>query len=251
MITIEAHGDVMADNDQYAMLYDWLGIPRISENLVRSQLATDPTDDVTVNLSSDGGDVFTASDIYTMLRAHKGHVTVNITGLAASAGSVIAMAGDTVNISPTGALMIHRAATVAQGNRDAMDQATKMLDQIDQTIIPAYEAKTGMKHDELLNLMVQETWITAKQAVDWGFADAQMFDGDSKQQFAASVGTRSVPTAALDKLKAMFDKQQTPPVPTPPVPEPKNEEPEEKPTLRQRKLAILMHSEKEYENATN
>lgn len=237
MITIEAHGDVIADNDEYAPMYDFFGIPRISENAFRNQLNANPADDVTVNISSDGGDVFTASSIYTMLRARQGNVIVNVVGLAASAASVIAMAGKTVNISPTAAFMIHRASTVAQGNTDDMEAAKTMLDQVDQTIIPAYVAKTGMKEDELLDLMVKESWITAKQAVDWGFADSLMFD-EAKPQIAASVGDRAVPKIALDRMMSMYNKLNKQPEPkTTPQP---TENKQTKPTLRDAKLAILM-----------
>ncbi|WP_262316417.1 head maturation protease, ClpP-related [Lacticaseibacillus parakribbianus] len=240
MITIEAHGDVLAENDEYAPMYDFFGIPRISEGSFRRQLAADETDDVTVNISSDGGDVFSASAIYSMLRARPGNVTVNIVGLAASAGSVIAMAGKTVNISPTGALMIHRASTVAQGNTDDMNQAKTMLDQVDQTIVPAYVAKTGKTEGEILDLMVKESWITAKQAVDWGFADSIMFD-DAKPQVAASASHRAVPNSALDRMRSLFDKLNPTAAPAP-QPTAKT-----KPTLRDAKLAILMGREPEEE----
>lgn len=106
-----------------------------------------------------------------MLRDYKGHVTVKIDSLAASAASVIAMAGDEVLISPTGMFMIHNPSTVAMGDHGDLEKAIDMLNEVKNSIINAYQAKTGMSRSKLSKLMEDETWMDANKAVEFGFAD--------------------------------------------------------------------------------
>lgn len=140
--------------------------------------------DVTVFISSPGGDVIAASEIYTALKEHKGHVTVVIDGVAASAASVIAMAGDTVRMAPTAYLMIHRAATVAWGNVDAMDEAARQLREIDDGIILAYQTRSRLSRDELLELMKQESWLNAKSALEYGLIDEIAYQRNDEAESA-------------------------------------------------------------------
>ena len=126
---------------------------------------------ITVWINSPGGDCFAAAQIFNMLRAYKGKVTVKIHSLAASAASVIAMAGDTVEISPTGMFMIHNPSTVAMGDHGDLEKAIDMLSEVKESIINAYQAKTGLSHNKLSQLMEDETWMDAKKAVELGFAD--------------------------------------------------------------------------------
>ncbi|MBQ8616284.1 MAG: Clp protease ClpP [Clostridia bacterium] len=137
--------------------------------------------DVTVFISSPGGDVVAASEIYTALKEHKGHVTVMIDGVAASAASVIAMAGDTVRMAPTAYLMIHRAGTVAWGNVDDMDEAARQLREIDDGIILAYQTRSHLSRDELLNLMKQESWLNAASALEYGLIDEIAYRNEEKE----------------------------------------------------------------------
>ena len=127
--------------------------------------------DITVWINSPGGDVFAAAQIYNMLRDYKGHVTVKIDGLAASAASVIAVAGDTVLVSPVAMMMIHNPATVAFGDHTEMEKAIEMLEGVKDSIINAYALKTGMSRAKLSRLMDAETWMDATKAVELGFAD--------------------------------------------------------------------------------
>ena len=113
----------------------------------------------------------TSRQIYNMLRDYKGHVTVKIDSLAASAASVIAMAGDEVLISPTGMFMIHNPSTVAMGDHGDLEKAIDMLNEVKNSIINAYQAKTGMSRAKLSKLMEDETWMDANKAVEFGFAD--------------------------------------------------------------------------------
>ena len=131
--------------------------------------------DVTVWINSPGGNVFAASEIYTMLRDYKGKITVKIDAIAASAASVVAMAGDTVQMSPVAMLMIHDPSTVAMGNTKDMEKAIEVLNEVKESIINAYADKSGLTHARIANLMSNETWMNAKKAVELGFADEILF----------------------------------------------------------------------------
>ena len=129
------------------------------------------TGDVVIWINSPGGDCVAASQIYTMLMDYKGHITVKIDGIAASAASVIAMAGTEVLMAPTSLLMIHNPLTVAIGDSEEMQKAIAMLDEVKESIINAYELKTGMSRAKLAHLMDAETWMNAQKAIELGFAD--------------------------------------------------------------------------------
>lgn len=127
--------------------------------------------DITVWINSPGGDCVAAAQIYNMLMDYKGNVTIKIDGIAASAASVIAMAGTKVLMSPVSMLMIHNPMTIAFGNAGEMEKAIAMLDEVKESIINAYEIKTGMSRAKLSHLMDAETWMDANKAVELGFAD--------------------------------------------------------------------------------
>ena len=127
--------------------------------------------DITVWINSPGGDCVAAAQIYNMLIQYKGNVTVKIDGIAASAASVIAMAGNTVLMSPVSMMMIHNPATVAFGDHAEMQKAIDMLAEVKESIINAYVIKTGLSRSKLSHLMDAETWMDANKAVELGFAD--------------------------------------------------------------------------------
>lgn len=127
--------------------------------------------DITVWINSPGGDCVAAAQIYNMLTDYKGNVTVKINGIAASAASVIAMAGTQVLVSPVSMLMIHNPATMAFGDHAEMQKAIDMLGEVKESIINAYERKTGLSRAKLSHLMDAETWMNANMAVELGFAD--------------------------------------------------------------------------------
>ena len=127
--------------------------------------------DITVYINSPGGDCVAAAQIYNMLSEYPGKVTVKIDAIAASAASVIAMAGDTVLMSPTGILMIHNPATIAFGDHNEMQKAIDMLAEVKESIINAYQLKTGLSRAKLSKLMESETWMNANKAIELGFAD--------------------------------------------------------------------------------
>lgn len=138
--------------------------------------------DVTVWINSPGGNVFAAAEIYSMLREHKGKITVKIGSLAASAASVIAMAGDKVLMSPVAMLMVHDPQTIAMGSEADLQRAIDSLKGVKESIINAYEAKTGLDRTEIAELMAKESWIDAKEAVEKGFADKVLYIKESRSK---------------------------------------------------------------------
>ncbi len=141
---------------------------------------------VTIWLNSPGGDVVAAAQIYNMLIDYPGTVTVNIDGIAASAASVIAMAATKVAMSPVSMLMIHNPATMAVGDKDELARAMSMLDSVKESILNAYQEKTGMSRAKLSKLMDAETWMDARAAIDMGFAD-ELLINQRDPMFAVSL----------------------------------------------------------------
>ena len=238
MTKINVKGAVVSNDD--ADIYDWLGYDCVSPNQVEDAL-NNAEDDIEVDINSGGGSVFAASEIYTMLKAYSGKVVVNIQGLAASAASVIAMAGDEINMSPTSQMMIHKASTVSWGNADDFKHDSKMLDVTDQSIVNAYEAKTGMDRNDILQLMSNETWMTAQDAVDKGFAD-NVSTGSAHPQVVNAIGTPVLSNNAISKVKNLLAKVRSA-KPENKVETPKNIEKKPIPSLKDQKLAILLGDE--------
>jgi len=145
----------------------------VTPKLFREQLNAGQGD-IVIYINSPGGDCVAASQIYTMLMEYKGRVTVKIDGIAASAASVIAMAGTEVLMAPTSLLMVHNPLTVAIGDSEEMQKAIAMLDEVKESIITAYELKTGMSRAKLAHLMDAETWMNAQKAMELGFADGML-----------------------------------------------------------------------------
>ena len=137
--------------------------------------------DITLWVNSPGGNVFAAAEIYTMLRDYPGSVTVRIASIAASAASVVAMAGNLVQISPTGMLMVHDPSTIAMGNARDMEKAISTLNEVKESIINAYAFKTGLSRNRISKLMSDETWLNAKKAVELGFADEILFEAKKQE----------------------------------------------------------------------
>ena len=140
--------------------------------------------DITVYINSPGGDCVAAAQIYNMLSEYPGKVTVKIDAIAASAASVIAMSGDTVLMSPASMMMIHNPATIAFGDHNEMQKAIDMLAEVKESIINAYQMKTGLSRAKLSKLMEAETWMSAHKAVELGFADdifGKKKDNDSEE----------------------------------------------------------------------
>ena len=157
----------------------WYG-DEVTPKMFKEELQ-DGEGDITVWINSPGGDVFAAAQIYNMLMDYKGNVTVKIDGLAASAASVIAMAGTEVQMSPVAMMMIHNPATIAIGDSSEMKKAIDMLDEVKESIMNAYEIKTGLSRSRISHLMDAESWFNAKKAVELGFADEILFDKEKEE----------------------------------------------------------------------
>ncbi|HEM3968733.1 TPA: Clp protease ClpP [Streptococcus suis] len=167
--------------------------------------------DITLWINSPGGDVFAAAQIYNMLMDYKGDVHVVIDGLAASAASVIAMAGTTVSMSPVAMMMIHNPWTVVQGEAKDMQKVIEMLGEIKESIINAYELRTGLSRIKLSHLMDSESWFNAKKAVELGFADKILFDKQEEHGMETEGYSFSRTAAQQDllvKMQAKLEVQQ-------------------------------------------
>jgi len=169
---------------------------------------------VTIWVNSPGGDCVAASQIYAMLMDYKGDVTVKIDGVAASAASVIAMAGTTVLMAPTALMMIHNPATLAIGDSAEMQKAIDMLSEVKESIINAYEIKTNMRRSKLSQLMDAETWMNANKAMEYGFADGILEDEKKSSDAAVSFAfsRKAVTNSLLNKLA-----KKSAPIPKPDV----------------------------------
>ena len=162
--------------------------------------------DIIVWINSPGGDCVAAAQIYNMLMNYKGNVTIKIDGIAASAASVIAMAGTKVVMSPVSMMMIHNPATVAFGDSADMQKAIAMLDEVKESIINAYEIKTGLSRAKLSHLMDAETWMDANSAIEMGFADEIMqrnvSDSIEVPKVSMVFSRAAITNSLMDKLSA-------------------------------------------------
>ena len=205
----------------------------ITPRLFKSELLAGDGD-VTIWLNSPGGDCVAASQIYSMLMDYKGNVTVKIDGIAASAASVIAMAGTKVLMAPTALMMIHNPFTVAIGDTEEMKKAVEMLNEVKESIINAYEIKTGQVRVKISHWMDAETWMNANKSIELGFADGILEDAKRRQaeetplNFAFS--RRAVTNSLLDKVRPKTK------------PEPQSEAPDGVPAeLLQKRLSLILH----------
>ena len=190
--------------DGYIAQDSWFD-DEISPKQFKAEL-TASEDDVTVWINSPGGDVFAASQIYNMLKEYPGRVTVKIDGIAASAASVIAMAGDEVHMSPTGMLMIHNPSTAIFGEASDLASGIAMLNEVKEGIINAYEHKTGLSRVKLAHMMDAETWFSAKKAVELGFADKVLYKSEQEKSDEGFIFDKVTVTNVLrDKLPRVTD----------------------------------------------
>ena len=197
-------GVIIPNEDKW--IYEWFEIENTTPNDVLNALPTDKSP-VEVVINSGGGDVYSGSEIYTALKDYSGHVTVKIVGIAASAASVVAMAGDRVLISPTAQIMIHNVASAAQGDYRVMKHEAEVLKNYNKSIANAYMLKTGLSQEELLTLMDKETWLNAQQAKEKGFVDEIMFDESNR--LVASVYSGILPPNVINKIRNMKNELKT------------------------------------------
>lgn len=203
-MAVEIKGYVVSDDDQ--PIYSLFGYTTTAPGNIRQAISDANGDPLDVEISTCfGGDIFAGSEMYSALRGYSGGVNIRITGLAASAASVIAMAGPS-EMSPTAQLMVHRVSTMAQGNYHAMDDASDSLQQADKAMAAAYVAKSGMAEKDALKMMDAETWITAAQAVELGLVD-KISDAATPQIVNAAEGL-PLPRAVIEKTRTMLAEKK-------------------------------------------
>ena len=187
----------LISNNEYEV-YEFFGLEAVSAKSITDQFPEDINEDITLEVNSNGGLVTVGSEIYTALKNYNGHVTAEVTGMAASAASVAIMGADTVKMSPTAQIMIHKALlTRASGNSDDLEKAVNALKSSDQSIINAYVSKTGLSEDEIFEMMKNETFMSANEAIEKGFADELMtFEKDLGA--VASLESGLLPQAVID-----------------------------------------------------
>lgn len=167
-----AEKDTAATINIYSTIGEFGDGSGMTAKIVSSILRNAKGADVVVNINSGGGDFFEGLAIHTLLSEYEGNVTVNVIGLAASAASVVAMAGDKINIAESAFLMIHNAWTIAIGNKNDMREVAGMLEKFDASMAGLYAKKTGKSEKEIHKMMDAETFIQGNDALDEGFADA-------------------------------------------------------------------------------
>lgn len=204
------------DSDEERTLYlngviseeTWWG-DEVTPKIFKDELLAG-TGDITVWINSPGGDVFAAAQIYNMLMEYTGKVNVKIDGLAASAASVIAMAGGDVYMSPVSMIMIHNPSTIAIGDSEEMLRAKALLDEVKESIINAYELKTGLSRTKLSHLMDAESWMNANKAIELGFADKIMFmESETPELTDSLIFSRMAVTNSLISKLPKQPKQKT------------------------------------------
>lgn len=189
-------GDIV--NNDSKSVYEWIGIDCCCPRDIEQAIASANGKKLTVEINSGGGEIFSGSEIYTLLKQY-GNVEIIITGLAASAASVIAMAGY-CKIAPTGMIMIHNVSMHANGDYQVMSKKSEILRSANQAIASAYVTKTGLREQEIYDLMNKETWFSAKQAKEKGFVDEILFNSNSVKNSMIN-SNLSIPPKVIEAIK--------------------------------------------------
>lgn len=206
---IPIKGIIVANDEKW--IYELFGYEATTPRDVDQLLKEVENESLEVIINSPGGDVYSGSEIYTTLKDHASNIDVKIVGVAASAASVVAMAGDSVKISPTAQIMIHNVSSGAQGDYREMEHQAEVLKSYNKSIANAYRLKTNLSEEELLDLMNSEKWLNAQEAKAKGFVDEIMFDEGNK--LAASFNANDeamLPPKVVNKLRDLLkDKDLT------------------------------------------
>lgn len=195
---IDIKGTIIPND--YAWIYDFLEWDYTAPKTVQAIIDKAKGEQLDVYIDSGGGDIFAGSAIYSALRSYKGVVKIHVVGLAASAASVIACAGES-DISPTAMLMVHNVSTETHGDYHDMDKSSETLQKANKAIAAAYVEKTGMSEEDALALMDAETWLPAKDAVEKGLID-RIADTQNVRLVASTV--KLIPESVMDKLKNLI-----------------------------------------------
>lgn len=197
MPKINIKGVIVPNDDK--RVYEYFEMDATSPADVISAIEAANGEPIEVEINSPGGDVFSGSEIYTALMGYAGGVTTKVVGVAASAASIIAMAGNPAMVSPTAEIMIHNVSMYAGGDYRDHEHAAQMLRDYNDTIANAYMLKSGMEKEKILELMNQETWLTPQQALEMGLVDEIMFNS-TPARFAASIGGM-LPQEVITKVR--------------------------------------------------
>ncbi|HCW9806764.1 TPA: Clp protease ClpP [Staphylococcus aureus] len=198
---VEIKGVIVSNEDKW--VYEMLGMDSTCPKDVLTQLEFSD-EDVDIIINSNGGNLVAGSEIYIHLRAHKGKVNVRITAIAASAASLIAMAGDHIEMSPVARMMIHNPSSIAQGEAKDLNHAAETLEHVGQIMAEAYAVRAGKNKQELVEMMARETWLNADEAIEQGFADSKMFENDNMQIVASD--TQVLSKDVLNRVTALVSK---------------------------------------------
>lgn len=203
MVKICVKGTIVADDDKW--IYEWFGITATCPEDIHTAIQNANGEELEVEINSGGGDVIAGNEIYTALRMYKGKVNIIISGMAASAASYIATARH-CEISPVGIFMIHNASGGARGDYHAMDKESEILQTVNRAIATAYMNKTKMPLDDLLDLMDQESWLTAEKALEFGFVDAIVGNGEQSLQAVPENGFSDRGKVAIYNAATVLDR---------------------------------------------
>lgn len=206
MRILNIKGVIVSNDDKW--IYDLFDVEAVSPNDVINAIDEANGEELEVVINSPGGDVFAGSEIYTSLKEYSGNVVTKIVGIAASMGSVIAMAGNIVKISPTAQIMIHNVWSMARGDYRDMQHSADVLKNMNKSIAASYKNKSGLEESELLTMMDEETWLNAEQAKEKGFVDEVMFE--SNQIVANASQSPMIPQQIINKIRNMQDQFKHP-----------------------------------------
>lgn len=194
---IDVKGVVVSNDDKW--IYDLFEIDSVCPRDVLSKIESAKGEELEIEISSGGGDLYAGLDIYTALKGYKGDSVSKIMSIAASAASLIAMGTKKTVMSPPGQLMIHNVSTIAMGDHRDLEHEANVLKGHDAGIANAYMLKTGMSQNELLELMANETYLNAQEALKFKFVDEIMFDEEKK--LVASIKSPMIPIEILNKMR--------------------------------------------------
>ena len=210
MKTLNINGDIVSDD--LVWIYDWYEMPCFSPKMARDAVSSlEAGETLRVVINSPGGDVYAGQETFSILYniRHINNVEIEVQSLAASAASVIAMAGKTVKMSPVAALMVHNCSTYASGDYRDMTHTAEVLRKINECLVQAYIQKTGMTQEDLLDMMDNETWLSANDCVKYGFADEIIKNDDEPQLILnAVIGKLSITDAMIEAAKAAKEQKE-------------------------------------------
>lgn len=199
---IKINGPIISSSDKW--IYDWLDMEATSPKDVVDKLVDG--EDVEISINSYGGLVDAGNEIFTALMGHNGRVKIDVI-MAGSAASIIAMAGKPTRISPVGQIMIHNVSMMSAGDYHDMDKASEILQKANDSLSNAYVIKTGLSKDDILARMDEETWLTADEAKELGFADEILFENQERPMLVADAGSGMLPHSLIEKVKEMKNQK--------------------------------------------